>query len=107
MERWAQITLPEKFTWIEETFADRERRKRGNLRERGKTLLRIANYFDGAPTATRTLQPAVIYSTLRDAGNVTSLFIGTDGVGQEFSTLAKQVGTAPDTRTVMVIGDLT
>jgi len=105
MAEWIESELPPEFVWIEETFANRDVRPSGNLRARGETITRIANYFDGAPIATRTLQPAVVYATLRDSGAGTDLYIGTDGVGADMSDLARLVATVLDKRTLLVIGD--
>jgi hypothetical protein len=96
--------LPSELVWIEETFADRDKRPSGNLRERGATLGIMAAYFGGLQIATRTIQPPVVKATLRDVGRMTDLYVGTEGVGAKWLPMASSSGVVPDRRTVMIIG---
>ncbi len=96
--------LPGEFVWIEDTFADRGRQPRGNLQNRGATLGAIAAYFGGLQIATRTIQPAVIKATLRDVGQMTDLYVGTEGIGTEWQAMARKSDMVPDRRTLLKIG---
>ena len=100
MEQWIDENLDRELVWIEDTFADRNRQPRGNLKERGRTLANVALRYNGLAVVTRTLAPQVIAATLRDAGGMTDMFIGSEGVGVAISG-ARRVDSVPDRRTVL------
>jgi len=100
MERWVGENLDSELVWIEDTFADRNRQPRGNLKERGRTLGGIALRYGGLAIVTRTLAPQIIAATLRDMPESTDLFIGSEGIGDTILG-ARSVGTVPDRRTLL------
>lgn len=101
MEAWIDQHLPEQLVWIDDTFADQLRSPGGNMRDRGRTLLNLAaHYGDVDGIYTRTKQPAVIISTVRDAGPYTDLYVGTDGVSTD-KYPARSISTVPDARTML------
>lgn len=102
MENWIDRTLPSRFVWIDDTFADRDRRSTGNLDGRGITLGKIAARYGGLVVATRTLQPAIVASTLRDAGARTDVYVGTNKVMVD-GYAACTVGSIPDRRTLLAV----
>jgi hypothetical protein len=104
MQTWLAENLPQELVWIEDTFANREISPVGNLVGRGATLGRIATYYSGLMIATRTLTPAVIAATLRDAGKVTDISIGSEQVGRNIAVQARRTDVVPDRRTVLRIG---
>lgn len=108
MAEWLSKRFSNEFVWIEDTFADRERKPTGNLDGRGETLRKIAAYYGGALILTRTLSPAIVKSTLRDCKAFTSVFIGENGVGDEavssaFGNPGYALPTVPDRRTLLAI----
>ncbi len=105
MRGWIETMLPDRFAWIEDTFADREIRPRGNLRQRGQTIERIAEYYGGVPIATRTLSEAVVAATLRDFPQpATSVYVGDNNVGQKLLAAEDNVQlVVPDKRTFLKI----
>ena len=108
MERPIKNLLPTAFVWIEDTFADRTRQATGNLKNRGQTLDRIAQYYEGAVIATRTLAEQVVGATLRDKRENTAVYIGTQGVGRAIVSRTTMVPepelpTVPDARTLLII----
>lgn len=102
MKRWTSENLDRELVWIEDTFADRRRQPRGNLKDRGQTLGNIALRYGGLAIVTRTLAPQIIAATLRDAAENTDLFIGTEGVGSAMPG-ARSVGNVPDRRTLLSV----
>ena len=100
MRQWTDENLDRELVWIEDTFADRSRQPRGNLKERGRTLAGIALRYSGLAVVTRTLAPQVIAATLRDAGDMTDMFIGSQGVGEAIPG-ARGVNSVPDRRTLL------
>jgi hypothetical protein len=100
MKNWTEENLDQELVWIEDTFADRNKQPRGNLKDRGRTLGSIALRYGGLAIVTRTLAPQIIAATLRDIPDSTSLFIGTDGAGGTMSG-ARQTGSVPDRRTLL------
>lgn len=100
MECWTAENLDRELVWIEDTFADRGKQPRGNLKDRGRTLGTIALRYNGLAVVTRTLAPQVIAATLRDAGERTDLFIGTEGIGSTMPG-ARSVMSVPDRRTLL------
>jgi hypothetical protein len=103
MSRWIDEQLPSKFVWIEDTFANRKISPTGNLKNRGATLGRIAARYGGLQIATRTLQPAIIRATLRDVGPNTTMYVGSEGIGNDIAGSVRFRGNVPDRRTVLVI----
>jgi len=108
MKDWLQQRFPDNFVWIEDTFANRNRKPTGNLKDRGETLGRIAAYYGGAQILTRTLSPAIVAATLRDAKARSMVYVGTKGVGREtvnqvFENPGYSLPTVPDRRTLIVI----
>lgn len=100
MEAWMEENLDPGLVWIEDTFADRNKQPRGNLKDRGRTLGGIALRYGGLAIVTRTLAPQIIAATLRDVSESTDLFIGTDRVGNAM-TGARSIGDVPDRRTLL------
>lgn len=101
MRDWIDQTLPERVVWIDDTFADQKRSPRGNMRDRGKTILSLAQqYGDSDAIFTRTKQPPVIVSTIRDLGRYTDMYVGTEGVSSDKYT-PRSLATVPDTRTML------
>ena len=103
MAEWIDQNLPESFTWIEDTFANRKIQPRGNLAQRGRTLAQIALRYGGGVIATRTITPQVIGATARDAGNATDLYIGTQSIGLGQTSRFRSFGAVPDWRSTLVI----
>lgn len=108
MEEPIKRLLPDNFVWIEDTFADRKRQPTGNLKNRGQTLDRIAQYYGGATIATRTLSEQVVAATLRDKRANTAVYIGSKGVGSKivnrtFDNPGYELPSVPDTRTLLII----
>lgn len=102
--------LPNEFVWIEDTFANRDRQQAGNLKDRGKTLDRIADFYDGQTIATRTLANAIVRSTLRDKLARTAAYIGSEGIGASMVSEALNnpgfsLQTVPDRRTLLVVSN--
>lgn len=102
MERWTRDNLDRELVWIEDTFADRNKQPRGNLKDRGRTLGTIALRYGGLSIVTRTLAPQVVAATLRDMGESTDMFIGTEGVGNTMPG-ARMIGRVPDRRTLLTV----
>jgi hypothetical protein len=100
MEAWTAENLDRELVWIEDTFADRNKQPRGNLKDRGRTLGGIALRYGGLAIVTRTLAPQIIAATLRDVPESTSLFIGTEGAGSTIPGV-RQAGNVPDRRTLL------
>jgi hypothetical protein len=111
MKKWLSRQLPPSLVWIEDTFADRSRRERGNLKQRGATLARVATYYGGLPIYTRTIAPQIVAATLRDVTD-TAVFVGTtDTEAIEAIVRAKrpELGNGlvvPDQRTLLAINAL-
>lgn len=110
MKPWLQKRFTNDFVWIEDTFANRERKATGNLCDRGESLRRIAGYYGGALILTRTLSPAIVSSTLRDAKSSTSVFIGENRVGEAivnkaFKNPGYELPSVPDRRTLLVVNN--
>lgn len=103
MEEWLSAALPGEIAYIYETFANLRVSPNGNLRDRGQTLGRIARAFAGMPIVTRTLQPAVVRATVRDAGARTSVYLGASNAGGPQALGARAIGTAPDMRTLLFV----
>lgn len=103
MAKWADATLPPKFTWIEDTFANRELQPSGNLARRSETLAAIALRYGGNDIVTRTIAPEIIGATARDAGLLTDMYVGTRGITGNREAQMRSVGRVPDWRTVLVI----
>jgi hypothetical protein len=108
MKPWLAQKLPEAFVWIEDTFANRNQQASGNLRERGATLGRVAQYFSSMEIVTRTLSPAIVAATLRDMWPTTVVYMGSDRVGesvvnQTFSNPGYTLPSVPDRRTLLNI----
>lgn len=101
MEQWTADNLPAEFVWIEDTFANRDLVPTGNLNNRGATLGRIAIAYGGLQVVTRTLAPAVVRSTVRDAGVYTDVYLGSEQAGQNQTSGARNVGMLPDRRTLL------
>lgn len=99
MRGWLEGNMPPKFIWIEDTFADRGKRPRGNLKNRGEIINLINETYGNNVIATRTLAIEVIAATIRDKADFTSLFIGAGGIGTEFARQANLSGQVPDRRT--------
>lgn len=100
--------LPSSFVWIEDTFANRIRVPKGNLRQRGETIGRIASFYGDSTIATRTLAEQIVAATLRDNLASTSVYIGTNGAGREvmnnaFDNPGYKLPGVPDRRTLLVI----
>lgn len=104
MEAWLSNQLPEKFTYIYETFANLAVRPHGNLADRGQVLGRIGAAFAGLPIVTRTIQPAVVRATVRDLGTQTDVYIGEKRAGAEQAIGARTISSVPDWRTMLVVG---
>lgn len=110
MKQWLETRFGDEFVWIEDTFANRSRKETGNLATRGETLSRIAAYYAGLPILTRTLSTAIVASTLRDVGEASMAYIGSEGVGrsvvnQIFDNPGYELPTVPDRRTLIAIGN--
>lgn len=103
MKPWLQATLPPELVWIEDTFANRDIRPTGNLKERRATLEQIQEYYAGLAIATRTLTPQVVAATARAVGESTTLFVGTEKVGLDCSEAFTRVATVPDKRSLMLV----
>lgn len=104
MEQWIPENLPDILVWIDDTFANRRLSPTGNMNERGRTLLRVAEYYrDIDAVFTRTKAPQIVSATLRDVGPYTDLYIGTEGVGNEVFRPARSRSTVPDARTMIGI----
>ena len=104
MQDWIKNTLPNgDFIWIEDTFANRDVQPNKNLVDRGATLGRIALQYGGLQIATRTLSPAVIAATVRDAGPVTSLYLGEEEIKMKKGLQVESSGTVPDARSFLKI----
>lgn len=108
MEEPLKKLLPNEFVWIEDTFANRERKATGNLADRGETIQRIREYYDVMTIATRTLSEAVVAATLRDCPAKTAVLLGSEGVGKEitnrtFENPGYALPNVPDRRTLMII----
>lgn len=103
MQVWLDEVVPSELVWIEDTFADLKRSPRGNLRNRAKTLGRIATQYGGLQVATRTLSPAIVRATVRDLPEQTDVYVGSLGVGIEQTPGARKAGGVPDRRTFLVI----
>jgi hypothetical protein len=100
--------LPESFVWIEDTFANRQRRQNGNLKQRGDTLDRVAQYYGGMSIATRTLAEQIVYATLRDKRANTAVYLGNLGAGRSALNLAfanpgYELPSVPDRRTLIIV----
>lgn len=104
--------LPADFVWIEDTFANRQRVPKGNLRDRGATIDRISNFYRDNPViATRTLANGIVAATLRDKRATTSVFMGSERAGESivnnaFSNPGYELPAVPDRRTLLVIKSL-
>jgi hypothetical protein len=105
MGDWTQANLNRDLVWIEDTFANREKSPSGNMKGRGQTLAAIALRYNGLAIATRTLAPAIIAPTLRDAGQNTDMFVGTEGVGARMLN-ARRISTVPDRRTLLTVTEM-
>lgn len=108
MRDWLGSKLPSELVWIEDTFANMNKQPKGNLRQRGDTLNKIAKYYGGIQIATRTLSEAIVASTLRDFKGVTATYIGAQGVGSSvvnevFSNPGYSLPSVPDRRTLMCV----
>jgi hypothetical protein len=101
--------LPPEFVWIEDTFANRRRVPTGNLRDRGKTIDRISQFYGGdLLIATRTLSEAIVRATLRDKLGETIVRIGTERAGSQavnraFNNPGYELSTVPDRRTLLTV----
>lgn len=105
MGEWIDAMMPNKFVWIEDSFANRSIVEKGNLSERGATLGRIAIVYSGLTIVTRTLNPAIISATARDAGERSTLYQGSKNTGFDGRYDISMGGKIPDRRTLIVIGE--
>lgn len=103
MEAWLEETLPAEVAYIYDTFANLRISQKGNLSDRGATLGRIAEAFSGLPIVMRTLQPAIIRATVRDAGNRTDVYVGRREAGLAQALGARAISTVPDRRTLLYV----
>lgn len=109
---WLSQNLPDQLVWIEDTFANRDLRLNGNLKNRGQTLVRIAAAYGGQAIYTRTIAPQVVAATLRDVSDC-QVFVGKDnkevisGIVQDRQyDKQKPIITIPDWRTLIAINGL-
>ena len=100
MENWLAETLPAEFVWIEDTFSDLSKRPAGNLANRMQTIKNISEYFRDRKIVTRTLAGAIVAATMRDYPKDTTVYVGSERVGQDFANTDLSV---PDRRTLLVI----
>ena len=110
MEEWLKMQLPPTLVWIEDTFANRDRRAKGNLKKRGATLARIASAYSGLKICTRTIAPQIIAATLRDIKD-TKVFIGTESTRPIANIVSErrpeiEYLSVPDRRTVLAVNAL-
>lgn len=103
MQAWLAQNLPSEQVWIEDTFADREIRPSGNMKNRAAVLGSIAMKYDGLYIVTRTLAVPVIASTVRDVGASTDMYIGTENIGKAWEDAVQSASVAPDRRTVLAV----
>jgi hypothetical protein len=103
MEEWLDESLPTEFAWIEDTFANRKKSPTGNLNRRRQTLGRVAACYSGLTIATRTLSPAIVRATVRDVGDITDMYVGTEQVGALPLPIVRKAGSVPDRRTLLSI----
>lgn len=103
MEAWLDGILPPEVIYIYDTFANLKISPSGNLSDRGATLGRIANAFSGLPIVTRSIQPAIVRATVRDAGNRTDVYVGVGGAGATQVAGARMISEVPDRRTLMYV----
>lgn len=105
MMEWVDDNLPRNFTWIEDTFANRNLQTSGNLAQRGRTLARIALRYCGNDIATRTIEPRVIGATARDVGQYTDMYRGTNSLELRNDNVEqmRSIGSVPDWRTVLMV----
>ncbi len=111
MRDWLKQQLPSGLVWIEDTFANRQRRPKGNLKNRGETLAAIAVAYREPTVCTRTIAPQIVAATLRDIRN-TKVFVGSENSEKMISIISagerEYAGgfTVPDRRTLLAINAL-
>ena len=103
MEEWLDSNVPARVVYIYDTFANLKVRPSGNLNDRGQTLGRLSTAFAGLPILTRTLQPAIVRATVRDAGERTAVYLGEAKAGVIQALGAKSVSAVPDRRTLLSV----
>lgn len=104
MKPWIAQNLPNgEFVWIEDTFANLAKSPNGNLNGRGRTLGVVALRYGNLQIATRTKSAAIVRATGRDAGDRTSLYLGTESFDANATRGMAVISNVPDARSVLVV----
>lgn len=66
--------------WLDEVFANRQIKSRGNLRNFGKFVVGLATMLDCDNVAYRTIEPRMLAAPMRDLGDKATVFVRKTGV---------------------------
>lgn len=103
MQSWMATELGnEEIMWLDEVFADKQRKPKGNLQNFGQFVEGLADRLNSRLIAYRTIEPRMTLVAKRDFGDQASLFMGDFDRRQDIG-FVEYIDKVPDRRDFVII----